>query len=78
MGYAVKVNTISKTIVIHKEICGQVERRGGAPGKYNQVHWDHFGSLKEAQAHAEKWRKEKGFPITYCHFCLREKQGEAR
>lgn len=69
MGYAVKVNELARDIVIHFDSCFEVEKRGGAPGKYNQVHWDYFETLKEAEEHARKWQQSKGWLPKLCSKC---------
>lgn len=68
-GYAVKANDIKKDVVIHKKPCGHIEKRGGAPGKYNQVHWAHFNTREEAEKYAKTW-EDKGYKKKYCSFCF--------
>jgi len=64
MRYAVKANDIVKDVVIHKYPCGNIRKRGGAPGKYDQVHWEDFDSLDDAEKWARTWQS-KGYIKKY-------------
>lgn len=65
--FAVKANTISKTVVIHKFPCGHIRKRGGI-GKYGQVKWEDFENLKDAENWA-KIKERNGLSLKYCSFC---------
>lgn len=68
--YAVKVNDFVKDVVIHEYPCGQIRKRGGAPGKYGQVHWEDFDTLADAEEYAQQYQN-RGYTKKYCSFCLR-------
>jgi hypothetical protein len=70
MRYAVKVNSFVKDIVIHKHPCGHIRKRGGAPGKYDQVSWEDFDTLDAAEEHAKTW-ESRGYIRKHCRFCLK-------
>ena len=67
MSISVKVNDITKEVVLHESSCHEVRKRGGV-GKYNQVHWDDFDSLQEAELHALEWINA-GYSKKYCAKC---------
>ncbi len=70
MGYAVKANDFVRDVVIHEDSCSQVEKGGGPPGKYGQVHWKYFDTLDAAEKYAQKWQA-KGYTGKYCSFCFK-------
>jgi len=63
--YAVKVNDFVKDVVIHKYPCGHIRKRGGAPGKYGQVHWFDFETFEDAIREARIW-EAIGYELKYC------------
>jgi hypothetical protein len=70
MGYSVKANDIVKDVVIHRSDCGHVRKGGGEPGKYDQVHWEDFNTLQDAEAWVIQW-KLKGYKTKHCGHCLK-------
>jgi len=60
MRYAVKANDFVRDVVIHKYPCGHIRKRGGEPGKYDQVHWEDFDALNDAERWARGWQS-KGY-----------------
>jgi len=66
MGYAVKVNSISKDPKIHLDTCPEVRKRGGV-GVYGQVEWRDFDNYDEGVA----WGNSKGLgTVLPCKKCL--------
>jgi len=69
MMYAVKVNDFVKDVVIHRYPCGNIRKRGGAPGKYGQVHWFDFETYNEALNEARRW-EAMGYELRHCKQCF--------
>lgn len=67
LGFAVKVNSVSRDPKIHRDSCSEVRKRGGV-GIHGQVEWRDF----EDYATAVAWGTSKGLgTIAECKKCFR-------
>ena len=64
--YALKRNDRAHELRAHVEGCLEIEKRGGGPGQYNQVHWWRYRTPEQLVAQARVEHEATGWQIEMC------------